>query len=158
MWSWLVGSLVQRMSEADRSMPCSSDVGKIQAFAARSSGHEGGTSGSISRIVPLGIRTRTGKNHQWRSTPTPNRWSVTRGCPVPSGMGEGNNSPVGAGGATRLTGLNPGARLRKESRRTKRECGALGELSDYEKTESNGMLLFHARDGTISWELSLYRT
>ena len=35
------------------------------------------------------------------------------GCPVPSGMGEGNNSPVGAGGATRLTGLNPGARLTK---------------------------------------------
>ena len=30
---------------------------------------------------------------------------------LPIGMGEGNNSPVGAGGATRLTGLNPGARL-----------------------------------------------
>ena len=33
------------------------------------------------------------------------------GCPFSAAMGEGNNSPVGALGATRLTGLNPGARL-----------------------------------------------
>src|SRR4051794_16575438 len=71
-------------------------------------GPEAGTFRSILTIsVPLGIRTLTGKNHEWQSTPTPYRWSVRLGCPFPSGMGEGNNSPVGAGGATRLTGLTP---------------------------------------------------
>ena len=61
--------------------------------------------------APLGTRMQTWGNHQWQLTPTRYQWSVTLGCPFPSGMGEGNNSPVGAGGATRLTGLNPGARL-----------------------------------------------
>jgi len=93
-------------------MSCSLRVSNSQAFAARIAGHKAGTFRSILAIsVPSGIRTQTWKNREWQSTPTPYRWSVRLGCPFPSGMGEGNNSPVGAGGATRLTGLNPGARL-----------------------------------------------
>jgi hypothetical protein len=88
------------------------NVWKIHAFAARSAGQLAGTVRSILTIsVPSGIRMQTWKNREWQSTPTPYRWSVRLGCPFLSGMGEGNNSPVGAGGATRLTGLNPGARL-----------------------------------------------
>src|SRR5260370_38136293 len=90
-------------------MPCSIKVRKIHVFAARSSGHKAGTLRSILTIsVPWGIRMQTWKNREWQSTPTPYRWSVTLGRPFPSGMGEGNNSPVGAGDATRLTGLTPG--------------------------------------------------
>src|SRR5579883_1290350 len=89
-------------------MSWSLKVAKIQACAARSSGHKAGTFRSNLTIsVPLGIRTQTWKNREWQSTPTPYRWSVRLGRPVPSGMGEGNNSPVGAFGATRLTGLTP---------------------------------------------------
>src|SRR5262249_53118972 len=89
-------------------MSCSLSVAKIHAFAARSSGHEAGTFRSnLTSSVLLGIRTQTWKNRAWQSTPTPSRWSERSGCPVPSGLGEGNNSPVGAFGATRLTGLTP---------------------------------------------------
>src|SRR3954470_23497495 len=89
-------------------MPYSPSVRKIHAFAARSSGHKAGTLCSVLTIsVPLGIRTQTWKNREWQSTPTPYRWSVRLDCPFPSEMGEGNNSPVGAFGATRLTGLTP---------------------------------------------------
>jgi hypothetical protein len=110
------------------------------------SGRKVGTFRSIlTSSPPLRNQAQTGKDRAWQSTPTPDRWSVGLGCPF-TGMGEGNNSPVGAEGATRLTGLNHGARLREESRRTQRECGALGEIYSYEETESNGMLLFHDRD------------
>src|SRR4051812_42222523 len=110
-------------------MPCSLKVAKIHAIAARSSGHEAGTRRSILTIsVPSGIRTQTWKNREWQSTPTPYRWSVRLGCPFPSGRGEGNNSPVGAEGATRLTGLDPGARLTESPRRANRLEGALWEI------------------------------
>ena len=94
------------------SIPRSINVCKTQAWAERSSGHKAGTSRSIRRIsVTWGIRMQTWKNREWQLTPMPYRWSGRLGRPVPSGMGEGNNSPVGAIGATRLTGLNPGGRL-----------------------------------------------
>jgi hypothetical protein len=93
-------------------MPCSSRVRKIPAFAARNAGHKAGTFRSILTIrVPLGIRAQTWKNREWQSTPTPYGWSARLGGPFSSGLGEGNNAPVGALGATRLTGLNPGVRL-----------------------------------------------
>jgi hypothetical protein len=53
-------------------MPCSLNVSKIHAFAARSSGHKAGIFRSILAIsVPWGIRMQTWKNREWQSTPTP---------------------------------------------------------------------------------------
>jgi hypothetical protein len=159
MWFWPVGSLLHRMSEGDRS---------IAMFhqGARDPCLRGARFGPQGRHVPLelddlravGIRTLTGKDHEWQSTPTPYRWSVRLGCPFPSGMGEGNNSPVGAGGATRLTGLTP-AQDSVSSLVGLREEAALRENSTiYERTESNRMPFFNARDCAILGESSLYRT
>jgi hypothetical protein len=53
-------------------MPCSLNVSKTQALAARISGQTAGTLRSNLAIsVPLGIRMQTWKNRQWQSTPTP---------------------------------------------------------------------------------------
>lgn len=75
------------------------------------------------RSARSGVRLRVRESHKWQSTPTRYQWSEALGCPFPSGMGEGNNSPVGAGGATRLTGLNPGARLTPSHGASQLWCG-----------------------------------
>src|SRR3954464_620722 len=107
----------------------SSSVRTTHAPAARNSGHVASTLASTLTIsVPLGIRTQTWKNREWQSTPTPYRWSVRLGCPFPSGRGEGNKPPVGAEGATRLTGLDPGVRLTESPRSANRLEGALWEI------------------------------
>src|SRR6185312_7068394 len=51
--------------------------------------------------------------HQRRSTPMRDQWSIRLGRPFPSETGEGNNSPIGAIDATRLTGLDPGRKTDK---------------------------------------------
>ena len=96
----------------DTSMPCSLKVRKTQSFAARSSGHKAGTlTLDLEDLGALG--NQDADLEESRVAVDTNAISVERkaGLSLPSGMGEGNNSPVGAVGATRLTGLNPGARL-----------------------------------------------
>ena len=86
-------------------------VRKIVTFAARTGPQGRHVPLDLADLCAVGNQAQTGTNHARLSTPTPYRWSVRLGCPFPCERGEGNNSPVGAGGATRLTGLDPGARL-----------------------------------------------
>jgi hypothetical protein len=82
-------------------------VRKIVRFTARTGPQGRHVPLDLADLHAVGNPARTGTAHAWLSTPTPYRWSVRLGCPFPSRRGEGNNSPIGAGGATRLTGITP---------------------------------------------------